>query len=132
GIQMEDFGEFHLRVVAARQHPLHRKARVTTADLARYSWVLYQHDQDTLDRLSRALRAAGGEAPDILVVTTSLHAVTQFLKCGPYLACLADAYVRTMAEPEVAILPFRREIWSFPSGALCHGSLRNFAPVAAL
>src|SRR5437667_4930543 len=44
GIAMEDFGEFHLRVVAGDQHPLHRKRRVTAADLARYAWVLYQHD----------------------------------------------------------------------------------------
>src|SRR5205814_601335 len=93
GIEMEEFGQFHLRVLAGLHHPLHRKRRVTTADLARYSWVLYQHDQDTLDKLTRVLRAAGGQPPNVLVVTTSLHAVMRFLKAGPYLACLADSYV---------------------------------------
>jgi len=132
GIAMEDFGEFHLRVVAGRQHPLQRKGRVTAADLARYSWVLYQHDADTLAKLTRVMQAAGAGAPNVVVVTTSLHAVMQFLKSGPYLACLADAYLSAMPEPGIGIVPFRREIWSFPSGALYHASVRNFAPVSAL
>ncbi|HEY2819229.1 MAG TPA: LysR family transcriptional regulator [Casimicrobiaceae bacterium] len=132
GIAMEDFGEFHLRVVAGRQHPLQRKRRVTAADLARYSWVLYQHDADTLAKLTRVMQAAGATAANVVVVTTSLHAVMQFLKSGPYLACLADAYLRAIPEPGIAIVPFRREIWSFPSGALYHASVRNFAPISAL
>ena len=132
GIAMEDFGEFHLRVVAGRDHPLHCKKRVTPADLARYSWVLYQHDRDTLNKLTRVMHDAGGAPPNIAVVTTSLHAVMQFLKSGPYLGCLADAYLRAMPEPDIKIVPFRREIWSFPSGALYHASVRNFAPISAL
>ena len=132
GIAMEDFGEFHLRVVAGRHHPLHRKRRITTRDLAKYSWVLYQHDQDTLNKLTRVMHADGGEPPNIHVVTTSLHAVMQFLRSGPYLACLADAYLSIMPEMDIEIVPFRREIWSFPSGALYHASLRGFAPVSAL
>ena len=132
GIGMEDFGEFHLRVVAGRNHPLQRKRRVTATDLARHPWVLYQHDQDTLDKLTRLLGAAGKSGPAVKVVTTSLHAVMQFLKSGPYLACLADAYMRAMPEPDIAIVPFKREIWSFPSGALYHASLRSFTPVVAL
>ena len=132
GIAMEDFGEFHLRVVAGREHPLLRKRRVTAADLARHSWVLYQHDKDTLDKLTAVMRAGGAESPNVIVVTTSLHAVMQFLKSGPYLACLADAYLRAMPEPGVGILPFRSDIWSFPSGALYHASVRNFAPISAL
>jgi DNA-binding transcriptional LysR family regulator len=132
GIAMEDFGQFHLRVVAGRQHPLHHKRRVTATDLARYGWVLYQHDKDTLDKLTRVMRAGGAEPPNVVVVTTSLHAVMQFLKSGPYLACLADAMLRAMPEPGIVIVPFRREIWSFPSGALYHESVRNFAPISAL
>ena len=132
GIAMEDFGEFHLRVVAGRQHPLHRKRRVAAIDLARYSWVLYQHDADTLRKLTRVMRAGGAAAPNVAVVTTSLHAVMQFLKSGPYLACLADAYLRAMPEPGIGIVPFRREIWSFPSGALYHASMGNFAPISTL
>ena len=132
GIAMEDFGEFHLRVVAGREHPLQRKRSVTALDLARHSWVLYQHDKDTLDKLTAVMRAGGAESPNVIVVTTSLHAVMQFLKSGPYLACLADAYLRAMPEPGVGILPFRSDIWSFPSGALYHASVRNFAPISAL
>src|SRR5438874_5963720 len=132
GIAMEDFGEFHLRVVAGDQHPLHRKRRVTAADLARYAWVLYQHDADTLGKLTHVMQSAGAAPPSVVVVTTSLHAVMQFLKSGPYLACLADAYLRAMPEPGIGIVPFRSDIWSFPSGALYHASVRNFAPISAL
>jgi len=132
GIAMEDFGQFHLRVVAGRQHPLQRKRRVSVRDLAQYGWVLYQHDADTLSKLTYVMQAGGAAAPNVVVVTTSLHAVMQFLKSGPYLACLADAYLGAMPEPAVAIVPFRREIWSFPSGALYHASVRNFGPISAL
>ena len=132
GIEMEDFGEFHLRVVAGTHHPLHSKRHVTVADLARYTWVLYQHDEDTLSKLTEAMHGARGAAPNVGIVTTSLHAVMQFLKSGPYLACLADAYLRAMPEPGVGMVPFRREIWSFPSGALYHASMQNFAPMSAL
>ncbi|HTS23731.1 MAG TPA: LysR family transcriptional regulator [Casimicrobiaceae bacterium] len=132
GIEAEDFGEFHLRVLAGRHHPLQRKRRVTVADLARHPWVLYQHDLDTLEKLTQMLHAAGQAAPDVRVVTTSLHAVMQLLKAGPYLACLADAYLSARPEPDVAIVPFRREIWSFHSGATYHASLRRFVPIAAM
>src|SRR5438046_3796583 len=53
GIEMEDFGEFHLRVLAGRHHPLQRKRRVTVADLARPPWVLDQHAKATLDKLAK-------------------------------------------------------------------------------
>jgi DNA-binding transcriptional LysR family regulator len=132
GIQMEHFGQFHQRVVAGRDHPLQRRRRLTTADLARYGWVVYQHDQDVLSRLTRVMRAHGGDPPNVVVVTTSLLAVMQLLKSGPYLACLADAYLSAMPEPGIGVLPFHREIWSFPSGALYHASLRGFAPVMGL
>lgn len=132
GIETQDFGEFHLRVVAGRDHPLQAKRRVTASDLARHPWVLYQHDQDTIDKLTQVLRSAGKAPPEVRVVTTSLHAVMQFLKSGPYLACLADSYLRAMPEPGIAIVPFEREIWSFRSGALYHASLASFTPVTAL
>jgi DNA-binding transcriptional LysR family regulator len=105
---------------------------VTVSDIARHPWVVYQHDADMLDRLSRVMRASGGEPPNVAVVTTSLLAVMQLLKAGPYLACLPDGYLRAMPEPDVGVLPFAREIWSFPSGALYHASLRGFTPIVAL
>jgi DNA-binding transcriptional LysR family regulator len=132
GIQMEGLGQLHQRIVAGRQHPLHRRRRVTVSDVARHPWVVYQHDADLLDRLNRVMRARGGEPANVAVVTTSLLAVIQLLKTGAYLACLPDAYLRAMPEPQIAVLPLAREIWSFPSGALYHASLRSFAPVTAL
>jgi len=54
------------------------------------------------------------------------------LKSGPYLSCIADAFLRARPDIGVRAVPFRRDIWSCPSGALYHRTLRHFAPVHAL
>jgi DNA-binding transcriptional LysR family regulator len=132
GIERRDFFEIHLRVVAGKDHPLHKRRRVTAADLARYPWVLYQHDGDVMHRLAQVVQRGGATAPEIRVETTSLLAVLQLLRAGPYLACMADAFLRDMPAPDIAELRFAREIWSFPSGALFHASLRGLGPIGTL
>jgi len=54
------------------------------------------------------------------------------LKSGPYLSCIADAFLRARPDIGVRAVPFRRDIWSCPSGALYHRTLRHFAPMQAL
>jgi DNA-binding transcriptional LysR family regulator len=132
GIERRDFLEIRLRIVAATQHPLHARRRVTAADLARYPWVLYQHDRDVMNQLAAVVQRGGAPAPAIRVETTSLLAVLQLLRSGPYLACVADALLRALPEPDIAELRFARDIWSFPSGALFHASLREFTPIRLL
>jgi DNA-binding transcriptional LysR family regulator len=132
GIERRDFFRIHLRVVAGRHHPLHARARVTAADLARYPWVLYQNDRDVMDRLAELLQRGGAPKPHIRVETTSLLAVMQLLRTGPYLACVADALLRAAPEPDIGVLPYARNVWSFPSGALFHASVRDFAPIRTL
>ena len=132
GIERRDFFRIHLRVVAGRDHPLHRRRRVSAADLAGYPWVLYQADRDVEDKLFAVFRQAGAPAPTIRVETTSLLAVMQLLRTGPYLACVADAFLRTAREPDIAVVPYPPDIWSFPSGVLFHAALREFAPIRGL
>jgi DNA-binding transcriptional LysR family regulator len=132
GIERRDICRINLRVVAGRGHPLQRRKRVSVMDLGRYPWVVYQHDRDVMDNLAALLRRGGAAAPEIRVETTSVTAVLQLLRSGPYLACLADAFLRAAPEPEIAILRYPHEIWSFPSGALFHTAVRDFAPIRLL
>jgi DNA-binding transcriptional LysR family regulator len=118
-------------VVAGSHHPLHARRRVTAADLARYPWVLYQHDRDVMNKLSAVVQRGGAAAPAIRVETTSLLAVLQLLRSGPYLACVADALLRAMPEPDIAELRFA-PVWTFRSGALFHASLRGLTPIRTL
>ena len=132
GIERRDIYRINLRVVAGRHHPLQARSRVGVADLARYPWVVYQHDRDVMDKLSALLQRSGAPAPDIRVETTSVIAVMQLLRNGPYLACLADAFLRAAPDPGIAILRYPREIWSFPSGVLYHAAVRDFTPIRLL
>jgi DNA-binding transcriptional LysR family regulator len=132
GIERRDFFNIQLRVVAGRHHPLHARKRVSAAELAEFPWVLYQHDRDVMDRLAEILQRGGAPKPPIRVETTSLLAVMQLLRAGPYLACMADALLRAAPEPDIAIVPYPRGVWSFPSGALFHVSVRDFAPIRTL
>jgi DNA-binding transcriptional LysR family regulator len=132
GIERHDICRINLRVVAGRHHPLQRRTRVTVADLGRYPWVVYQHDRDVMDKLAALLQRGGAAPPEIRVETTSVTAVMQLLRSGPYLACLADAFLRAAPEPAIAILRYPHDIWSFPSGALFHAAVRDFAPIRLL
>jgi len=132
GIERRDICRINLRVVAGRDHPLQRRKRVTVADLGRYPWVVYQHDRDVMDNLAGLLRRGGAAPPEIRVETNSVTAVMQLLRSGPYLACLADAFLRAAPEPGIAVLRYPHEIWSFPSGALFHTAVRDFAPIRLL
>jgi len=132
GIARRDIYRINLRVVAGRHHPLQARSRVAVTDLARYPWVVYQHDRDVMDKLAALLQRSGAKPPEIRVETTSVTAVIQLLRNGPYLACLADAYLRAAPEPGIAILRYPREIWSFPSGVLYHEAVGTFAPIRLL
>ena len=56
----------------------------------------------------------------------------ELLRFGPYLSCIADAFLRVGRELGVTVVPYRHEIWSCPSGALYQRSLGQFAPLQAL
>jgi DNA-binding transcriptional LysR family regulator len=132
GIDVHRFFDLQMRVIAGDGHPLLARRRVAAADLEPYPWVLYQHDREIVQKLLVALREEGGSPPRVMVESSSVLAVLELLKCGPYLSCIADAFLRVRPESGVRAVPFHRDIWSCPSGALYHRTLRQFAPVHAL
>lgn len=138
GQDLPPFVVFHdllhvpMRICAGRRHPLAMARRVTAMDLTRYPWVEYQDDPDTSSRLQALLREQKCPAPRLAVRATSLLAVVHLLKAGPYLACLAGPLLSSASELGLTVLPFRQEIRSYASGALCHRSLAEMAPVRSL
>lgn len=131
-IEVHRFFDLKMRVIAGDAHPLVKRRRVRAADLAPYPWVLYQRDREIVQKLLAALRTDGGAPPRVMVESSSVLAVLELLKSGPYLSCIADAFLRVRPESGVRAVPFERDIWSCPSGALYHQTLRHFAPVQAL
>lgn len=132
GIEVHRFFDLQMRVIAGDHHPLHRRRRIAAADLAPYPWVLYQRDREIVQKLLAALRDGGGTPPRVMVESSSVLAVFELLKSGPYLSCIADAFLRVRPESGVRAVPFHRDIWSCPAGALYHRTLQHFAPVQAL
>ena len=132
GIDVHPLFDLTMRVIAGEAHPLVRRRHVSAADLASYPWVVYQRDREIVHKLLTALREEGGAPPRVMVESSSVLAVLEMLKCGPYLSCIADAFLRVRPESGVRAVPFDRDIWSCPSGALYHRTLRQFAPVQAL
>jgi DNA-binding transcriptional LysR family regulator len=131
-IEVHRFFDLTMRVIAGDHHPLVKRRRVSAADLAPYPWALYQRDREIVDKLLAALHADGGAPPRVMVESSSVLAVLEMLKSGPYLSCIADAFLRVRPDSGVRAVAFHRDIWSCPSGALYHRTLRQFAPVHAL
>ena len=121
-----------IRIVAATDHPLLQRGRVTARDLAPYPWVIYQQDRDVIVRLLAAMQAAGAAPPAIRVESTSMSALIRLLKAGPYLACVSEALINAQPDLGIRILPLALEIWRFSTGMLLHRSLEHYAPATAL
>ena len=132
GIEVHRFFDLKMRVIAGDDHPLVKRRHVVAADFGPYPWALYQRDREIVQKLLMALRADGGAPPRVMVESSSVLAVLELLKSGPYLSCIADAFLRVRPDSGVQAVKFHREIWSCPSGALYHQTLRHFAPIHAL
>jgi len=132
GIEVRRFFDLHMRVIAGERHPLLKRRRVEAADFAKYPWALYQRDREIVRKLVAALGRDGGAPPRIVVESSSVLAVMELLKAGPYLSCIADAFLRARPDSGIGVVPYQRDIWTCPSGALFHKSLRDFAPVRML
>jgi DNA-binding transcriptional LysR family regulator len=132
GIEVHRFLDLHMRVIASVGHPLMRRRQVSAADLQPYPWALHRHDREMVQKLLQALHADGAEPPSIMVESTSVLAVLEVLKSGPYLSCIADAFLHVRADLDIGVVPYHRDIWRCPSGALYHRSLRRFLPIEML
>jgi DNA-binding transcriptional LysR family regulator len=131
-IEVRRYFDLHMRVIAGAGHPLLARRRVVAADLVAYPWVLHPHDREMVTKLVAALAGDGGAPPQVAVESSSVLSVIELLKSGPYLSCIADAFLRLRPDAGVRVVPFTREIWTCPSGALHRRSLAGFAPVKAL
>lgn len=132
GIDIHRFFDLQMRVIVGEAHPLAKRRVVHAPDFAPYPWVLYQRDREIMRKLVAALREDGGAPPRVMVESSSVLAVLELLKSGPYLSCMADAHLRLRPQSGIRVLPFHRDIWSCPSGALYHRALAHFAPLSAL
>jgi len=131
-IAFHDLLQVPMRLCAGRRHPLAKARSVSVKDLTRYPWVEYQDDPDTSSSLKSLFQAQRCPPPRYAVRASSLLAVVHLLKSGPYLACLAGPLLSSASELGLAVLPFRRNIRSYASGALCHRSLAETAPIRSL
>jgi DNA-binding transcriptional LysR family regulator len=120
------------RVCASRSHPLVRVRRAKPADLSHYPWVEYQDDLDNSRSLLAMLRAHRCPPPRYLVRASSLLAIINLLRSGPYLACLAEPILSAWPDLGVVTLPGMREVRSYLTGTLYHRSLREMTPVRTL
>lgn len=131
-ITVRELGEVRARIVAEPNHPLLRRERVRAADLAPYPWVIYQDDREILEQLVGFLRGRGGEPPRLLVEATSLLAVIQLLKSGPYLGCMPEQLIEAQPGFGLRPLPMGKEVWKFRSAALYPRFLEQVPPVQML
>lgn len=131
-IDVHRFFDLQMRVIAGEGHPLLKRRRIAAADFAPFPWALYQRDREMVQKLLSALRAEGAAPPRVMVESTSVLAVLELLRSGPYLSCIADAFLRVRPDSGVRAVPFHRDIWRCPSGALFHKALRQYAPLHAL
>ena len=120
------------RVIAGAQHPLVRKKIVTPADLARYPWAVLHHDREVTKRVLAVLDQAGDGKLGVSVELTSLSAMVQLLRAGPYLACFAEGLPMLQPQLGLAILAYPKPIWQHQAGVVMHRSLARYAPAREL
>ena len=123
----------HSRVIAGAHHPLVKKRKVTPADLTRYPWAVLHHDREIIKRLFAVLERAASEARvGVSVELTSLAAMVELLRAGPYLACFAEGLPRLQPQLGLAVLAYPNPIWQHQAGVVMHRSLTRYAPVREL
>lgn len=124
--------DLRLGVIAARGHPLAGRRRVDGDALSRYPFAVYQEDREGLAGMVAALARLGARPPQIAVESTSLLAVFQLLRSGPYLSCLAVGLLRQPFGADLVEIAVPETISRFPAGAMFPRTLASVAPVEML
>ncbi|MBL0716156.1 MAG: LysR family transcriptional regulator [Desulfosarcina sp.] len=86
-----------LCVFAAASHPLARKPRVTTADLAGSQWILREEGSGTLEVFHNAL-PAGTRPLRIIMEFDNLESIKRSVEHGKALSCLSRMAVKREVE----------------------------------
>lgn len=131
-IETRQIAIIRLCVIASRSHELVRKRRITAADFQRFPWVVYQDDNDTVASRETIFRRMGAEPPRIAVESTSLMAILQLLRAGPYLGCVASGLLVSAIGEGLVELPLPIDPVRFRGGAMFARTLANVAPINAL
>lgn len=124
--------DLRLGFIAARGHPLAHKRKVDPKALSDYPFVVYQEDREGIAGMVAALARLGAKPPRIMVESTSLLAVFQLLRSGPYLSCLGAGLLRQPFGADLVEIAVSETISRFPAGAMFPRTLVNVAPVAML
>jgi len=124
--------DLRLGLIASRGHPLAGKRKTDSRALSAYPFVVYQEDREGIAGMIAALARAGARPPQVVVESTSLLAVFQLLRSGPYLSCLAVGLLRQPFGADLVEIAMPETISRFPAGAMFPRTLANVAPVEML
>lgn len=124
--------DLRLGIIAARDHPLAGKRRVDSRALAAYPFAVYQEDRESIADMIAAMTRIGAKPPRVTVESTSLLAVFQLLRSGPYLSYLAVGLLRSPFGADLVAIAVPETISRFPAGAMFPRTLANVAPVEML
>jgi DNA-binding transcriptional LysR family regulator len=131
-IKFDPIAKIESKIFARADHPIFQKGDLSSSDLSRYQWVLYQADIDAVGRLSAVLKKFGSGPPRISVESSSLMAVVELIRTGDLLACLAAPLFGSARDIGIRQVPFPLQIWSFDAGILYHGAVTSSAPFIVL
>ncbi len=131
-IETHRIADVRMCVLASADHKLARQRKVTGKDLADYSWVVYQDDDETIAGREATFKRMGSPPPHILVESTSLMAIFQLLRSGPYLGFVARGLLNSQIGDGLVEIPLPVETPRFRAGAMFAKTLANVAPINAL
>lgn len=131
-IETRRIADVHMCVIASADHKLAKARRVSGEDLADYPWVVYQDDDETIAGREATFRKMGCPPPHIAVESTSLMAIFQLLRAGPYLSYVTKGLLHTSIGKGLVEIPMPVEAYRFRAGAMFARTLANVAPINAL
>lgn len=130
--QTHRIADVRMCVIAAANHPLAGQRRIAARDLAAHPWVVYQDDDETVAGREALFRRMGARPPHIAVESTSLMAIFQLLRAGPYLGFVASGLLGGAVGAGLIEIPLPVETPRFRAGAIYARTLAGVAPIEAL
>jgi len=119
-------------VIASADHKLARQRHISGKDLSEYPWVVYQDDDETIAGREAMFRRMGSTPPHIAVESTSVTAIFQLLRAGPYLGCVASGLLGSSIGQGLVEIKLPADVTRFRAGAMLARTLANVAPINAL
>lgn len=131
-IETRRIAQVYMCVVASAEHRLAKARDIAGGDLGAYPWAVYQDDDETIAGREAMLRKMGAPPPQIAVESTSLLAIFQLLRAGPYLGFVPHGLLRTPMAAGLAEIVLPVDGYRFRAGAMFARTLAHVAPIQAL